>query len=191
MIIGGPHMNQSLKAVLAIFQKLLSILNIVIVLLIIINIFNLILTFLQKENYISFLDYTYIIIEENNNDLELKKGDFILVDLKKSAMKEDLVLIQEEGNLKLGKIIEIGTENVLVKTEGIEEEIAKDCILGKAIKVIPILGNILNILLTPIVLIILIITMILINLIQYFLKKTRKKANPIKPDFKKMNEIKI
>ena len=191
MIIGGPHMNQSLKAVLAIFQKLLSILNIVILLLIIINIFNLILTFLQKENYISFLDYTYIIMEENNNDLELKKGDFILVDLKKSAMKEDLVLIQEEGNLKLGKIIEIGTENVLVKTEGIEEEIAKDCILGKVIKVIPILGNILNILLTPIVLIILIITMILINLIQYFLKKTRKKANPIKPDFKKMNEIKI
>lgn len=184
-------MNQSLKAVLAIFQKLLSILNIVILLLIIINIFNLILTFLQKENYISFLDYTYIIMEENNNDLELKKGDFILVDLKKSAMKEDLVLIQEEGNLKLGKIIEIGTENVLVKTEGIEEEIAKDCILGKVIKVIPILGNILNILLTPIVLIILIITMILINLIQYFLKKTRKKANPIKPDFKKMNEIKI
>ena len=190
MYIGGI-MNKGLTIFISILQKLLGLLNIIVVLLVIINIFNLILTFLHKGNLISFLDYTYLIIEEEESYLELETGDFVLIDLKQSAMKEEMVLYEEDESIHLGKILDIGTENVIIRNIEGEVEIEKELVLGKVIKVIPVLGNVLNVLLTPITLIILIAMIIAINVNQRLIKKAKKKLTPEKPDFDKMKNVNI
>ena len=45
------------------------------------NLVNIIASKVQDNSYISFLGYTYVNIESDNKELDLEKGDFVLVDL--------------------------------------------------------------------------------------------------------------
>ena len=177
-----------MKSLILISRKINGVINVLLVIIIVLNIFNLLLTKLQNADYISFLDYTYLIVEENDEYLGLKSGDLLFTDLNQAGEKEELILYKQES-IEVGEITEIGTEHIIVKTENKEVEMEKELVIGKVIKVIPILGSILNILLKPISLIIMIVILILTNISSSLLKKQKEKLEPKKPDFSKYKGI--
>ena len=162
-----------------IIKKIISIINFVLIFLIIINLFNFIITRLQKNEYISFLDYSYWIVEKEDISLELKPGDFLLIDLKAHANKEDYIFYYDES-MSIGKVKDIGTTNIKVISLEEEKEIRKDAVKGTVIKVIPSIGNILNLILKPICLIIMGIILLLTSIIQSLLTKKIQMSKSIK-----------
>ena len=177
-----------MKNLILISRKIISVINVLLVIIIILNIFNLLLTKLQDADYVSFLDYTYLIVEENDEYLGLNIGDLLFTDLNQAGEKEELILYKQES-IEVGEITEIGTEHIIVKNEKNEVEIEKELVIGKVIKVIPILGSILNILLKPISLIIMIVILILTSISSSLLKKQKEKLEPKKPEFSKYKGI--
>ena len=83
-----------LKVISNIVQKLIGIINIFLIIIIVLNLIHLILLKVQNNDYISFMDYTYVIVDEPNDYLNFKEEDFVLIDLKQSAMKEEMVLFE-------------------------------------------------------------------------------------------------
>ena len=162
-----------------IIKKIISIINFVLIFLIIINLFNFIIMRLQKNEYISFLDYSYWIVEKEDISLELKPGDFLLIDLKTHANKEDYIFYYDES-MSIGKVKDIGTTNIKVISLEEEKEIRKDAVKGTVIKVIPSIGNILNLILKPICLIIMGIILLLTSIIQSLLTKKMQMSKSIK-----------
>lgn len=162
-----------------IIKKIISIINFVLIFLIIINLFNFIITRLQKNEYISFLDYSYWIVEKEDISLKLKPGDFLLIDLKAHANKEDYIFYYDES-MSIGKVKDIGTTNIKVISSEEEKEIRKDAVKGTVIKVIPSIGNILNLILKPICLIIMGIILLLTSIIQSLLTKKIQMSKSIK-----------
>lgn len=162
-----------------IIKKIISIINFVLIFLIIINLFNFIITRLQKNEYISFLDYSYWIVEKEDISLELKPGDFLLIDLKAHANKEDYIFYYDES-MSIGKVKDIGTTNIKVISLEEEKEIRKDAVKGTVIKVIPSIGNILNLILKSICLIIMGIILLLTSIIQSLLTKKMQMSKSIK-----------
>ena len=162
-----------------IIKKIISIINFVLIFLIIINLFNFIIMRFQKNEYISFLDYSYWIVEKEDISLKLKPGDFLLIDLKAHANKEDYIFYYDES-MSIGKVKDIGTTNIKVISLEEEKEIRKDAVKGTVIKVIPSIGNILNLILKPICLIIMGIILLLTSIIQSLLTKNVQMSKSIK-----------
>ena len=162
-----------------IIKKIISIINFVLIFLIIINLFNFIIMRLQKNEYISFLDYSYWIVEKEDISLKLKPGDFLLIDLKAHGNKEDYIFYYDES-MSIGKVKDIGTTNIKVISSEEEKEIKKDAVKGTVIKVIPSIGNILNLILKPICLIIMGIILLLTSIIQSLLTKKIQMSKSIK-----------
>lgn len=178
-----------MKAIISILKTLIGIINVFLILIIILNIFNLILTKSRDADYISFLDYTYEIIEEDSEYLGVNKGDLLLVDLKLSSEKDNLAIYKKEEGITVGKITNIETENIIINDGSEETQIAKEAVIGKVIKVIPNLGNILNMLLTPLSLGIMIGILIVTSIIQSLLNKQKKKMEPKKPNFNELSHV--
>ena len=101
-----------LKFLVSFIQKIIGFVNIFLILIIVLNLVNIIASKVQDNIYISFLGYTYVNIESDNKELDLEKGDFVLVDLNRAGMNDDMILYQEDDELKLGNITAIGTEDV-------------------------------------------------------------------------------
>lgn len=176
-----------LKVISNIIQKLIGIINIFLIIIIVLNLIHLILLKVQNNDYISFMDYTYVIVDEPNDYLNFKEEDFVLIDLKQSAMKEEMVLFEEDEETSIGKITDIGTEAVKIRNGGIEIEVDKELVLGKVIKVIPTLGSVVDILLQTKNLLISAVTLVITSIIQTILSKVKLKEK--KPDFKKYNNL--
>ena len=160
-----------LRMITSIIQKLIGILNIFLIIIIVLNLFNLILSGIQKNNYITFLDYTYRIIFEDDNYFDFQKGDFVLIDLKRTPMEKELVLFNNNGNIELGKVNKITYEGITVKTDDTEVETTSEHIIGTHIKTIHNLGDIISRLLSTNVLIAAIIIIIFTSIMQYILNK--------------------
>lgn len=175
-----------LKMIISIFEKLISIINILLIIVIVLNLLNLILAKVQKEGYISFLGYSYVNITEDNKILDLKIGDFVLIDLNKTPEENNLVFYQEDSGYSLGKVSEIKEDNIIINNEK-ETIVKKDLVEGTVINIIPTLGKVLTTLFRPMILIIAIITIIITSIIQKLLEKKLIKMK--KPDFKQYNNL--
>ena len=88
-----------LKFLVSFIQKIIGFVNIFLILIIVLNLVNIIASKVQDNSYISFLGYTYVNIESDNKELDLEKGDFVLVDLNRAGMNDDMILYQEDGEL--------------------------------------------------------------------------------------------
>ena len=174
--------NPIVKFIVFFLQKIISIINIILILIIVLNILNIILLKVQKNNYITFLDYTYIIIENNEEYTEYNKGDFILTDVRKSAAKEDVVLFLDNDNIEIGKVTVIGKEEVIIESKGKEITVNKESVIGTVVSVIPVLGNILTTILDLTTFWISIGILVITSIIQTLLSKASKKINKEKPD---------
>ena len=180
-----------MKLTLNIIKILINIINTILIILIVLNIFNLILSKIQGNTYITFLDYTYRNITEDNEELGLHTGDFLLIDLNRTPMEEELVLFNHNGTILIGKASEITFDGIIFTTGS--EEISSDQseVIGTVINQIPNLGNIITKLLAPVVLIAAIVILIITSIIQILLRKADKKINPPKPDFNKMTNVNV
>ncbi len=174
-----------LSVSISIFQKIIGIINIILIILIVLNIVNLALSKIQGNSYITFLDYTYRIVEEDNKYFNFKDGDFLLIDFKKTPMKEEIVLFNNDGNLELGKVLNFTDNNINIATEDNNYNVKQDQVVGTLISQISSLGNILNHLLAVNVLIISVVIIIITSIIQILLSKAQNRLK--KPDFKKYN----
>lgn len=174
-----------LKIITSIIQKLIGIINIFLIIIIVLNLFNLILSGIQGNNYITFLDYTYRIIYEDDTYFDFKKGDFVLIDLKRNPVEEEIVLFNNNGTIELGKVSKITYESIKIETEDTEIETTSEQIIGTNTKTIHNLGDILSRLLSTNVFIAAIIIIVFTSIMQYFLNKAQGKLK--KPDFKKFN----
>ena len=177
-----------LKLMTSIIERIISLINIILMLVIIFNLFNLILVNIQDNNYITFLGYTYQIIKEDNNEFNLQKGDFVLIDLNRTPEKGQIILFNNNGKSKLGQVKEISYENLIIKAED-DITITYEQVLGTNIKTIHNLGDILIRLLSARVLITSIIILIFTSIMQYVLNKMQNKSKKKyeKPNFKKFN----
>ena len=178
-----------LKMITSIIQKIISIINIVLIIVIVLNLFNLILSKVQNNSYITFLDYTYRIPEETDDYFNLKKGDFVLFDLKRTPEEEELVLFNNNGTVELGKVTEITFEGLTIETEEDNISTTNEQVLGTNIKTIHNLGDIIMRLLSTRVLTVAIIIIIFTSIMQYILNKAQNKVKKKteKPDFKSFN----
>lgn len=174
-----------LRIITSIIQKLIGIINIFLIIIIVLNLFNLILSGIQGNSYITFLDYTYRIIYEDDNYFDFEDGDFVLIDLKRTPMEEEIVLFNNNGNIELGKVSEITYEGMKIETEDTEIETNSEQIIGTNIKIIHNLGDVISRLLSTNVLIAAIIIIVFTSIMQYILNKAQGKLK--KPDFKKYN----
>lgn len=181
-------MKSILRVIVSIFKTLIGIVNIILILVIVLNILNFILLKVQKRDYTTFLDYTYVIIESDEEYLGLEENDFLLTDLRKSAVKEDLILYQDNNNVEIGKVLEIGSKDIIVESKGTEVTLNKESIIGTVIKVIPILGNILNMILDSTTFWISVFILIFTSIIQTLLSKASQKLTKETPDLVKISQ---
>lgn len=174
-----------LKFLVSFIQKVIGFINIFLILIIVLNLVNIIASKVQDNEYISFLGYTYVNMEENNKDLGLEKGDFVLIDLNRASMKDEMILYQEDDELKLGKITAIGTEDVLINEE---THIDKEYVIGTVVSIIPILGTILTVLLDSQIFFWAIIILIATSIIQTLLSRAFKTVKIKKPDLNQISK---
>lgn len=173
-----------LKAIISVCQRLLGIINILLIIVIVLNLLNLILAKVQKEGYVSLLGYSYVNVAEDNRILDLKTGDFVLIDLNKIPEANNIVFYQEDSGFSLGKVSEIKEDNIIINNEK-ETIVKKDLVVGTVINIIPTLGKVLTYLFRPMILIIAIITIIITSIIQRLLEKKLIKMKKL--DFKQYN----
>lgn len=174
-----------LKFLVSFIQKVIGFVSIFLILIIVLNLVNIIASKVQDNEYISFLGYTYINIEENNEELGLEKGNFVLIDLNRAGMNDDMILYQEDDKLKLGNITAIGTEDVLIDEE---THVAKEKVLGTVISIIPALGTILKVLLDSQIFFWAIIILIATSIIQTLLSRAFKAIKSKKPDLNQISK---
>lgn len=176
---------KALRIITAIIQKLIGIINIFLIIIIVLNLFNLILSGIQGNSYITFLDYTYRIIYEDDDYFNFKKGDFILIDLNRTPTEKEIVLFNNNGTIELAKVAEMTYEGMKLETEDAKIETTNEQIIGTNIKTIHNLGDVISRLLSTNVLIIAIVIIVFTSIMQYILNKAQGKLK--KPDFKKFN----
>ena len=174
-----------LRIITSIIQKLIGIINIFLIIIIVLNLFNLILSGIQGNSYITFLDYTYRIIYEDDDYFNFKKGDFILIDLNRTPTEKEIVLFNNNGTIELAKVAEMTYEGMKLETEDAKIETTNEQIIGTNIKTIHNLGDVISRLLSTNVLIIAIVIIVFTSIMQYILNKAQGKLK--KPDFKKFN----
>ena len=174
-----------LKFLVSFIQKIIGFVNIFLILIIVLNLVNIIASKVQDNGYISFLGYTYVNVEEDNKALDLEKGDFVLIDLNRAGMNDDMILYQEDDELKLGNITAIGTEDVLLDEE---THVDKESVLGTVVSIIPILGTILTVLLDSQIFFWAIIILIATSIIQTLLSRTFKAIKAPKPDLNQISK---
>ena len=176
---------KALRIITAIIQKLIGIINIFLIIIIVLNLFNLILSGIQGNSYITFLDYTYRIIYEDDDYFNFKKGDFVLIDLNRTPTEKEIVLFNNNGTIELAKVAEMTYEGMKLETEDAKIETTNEQIIGTNIKTIHNLGDVISRLLSTNVLIIAIVIIVFTSIMQYILNKAQGKLK--KPDFKKFN----
>ena len=176
---------KALRIITAIIQKLIGIINIFLIIIIVLNLFNLILSGIQGNSYITFLDYTYRIIYEDDDYFNFKKGDFILIDLNRTPTEKEIVLFNNNGTIELAKVAEMTYEGMKLETEDAKIETTNEQIIGTNIKTIHNLGDVISRLLSTNVLIIAIVIIVFTSIMQYILNKAQGKLKKL--DFKKFN----
>lgn len=159
-------------------KLLLNIISVILLLIIILNIGVILETRVMKADYPSLLDYTYFIVESDNKNLNLNEGDLLLIDMRVTVEKEDLVMYKNELGYHIEKVSEVDKEVTLSNNE----TIPKEQIAGKQIKQLAGMGTTLESILKPMTLIISIVLLTVTSIIQSFINKKTKKENP-KPNF--------
>lgn len=180
-------MRNVLNFFIAILKFLLACINFILIILIVLNIVLIISNKVLKSEYPSLMDYTYIIINDNDNYLNLKKDDIVILDIRKDFLVNDIVYYKEDVNKdSFGKIEEIAGEDVKLKNDKETDTTTKNLVIGTKIYVVPKVGSIVNTLLQPICLIIYIVILTITTLIQKFINKKTKISKEDKPNFNEM-----
>lgn len=170
------------KIGLNILKIVLGIITAILTIIVIINILMILSTKVLKEDYPTFLDFTYFIPEDNDSSINIKQSDFLLIDLKKEIEEGSIVVYKNEKTFKVGQVIK-KDDNSIIKNKSSEETIAKEQIIGKVSYKTPQLGNIIRAILKPVALITSVIALIIISILSSIVKKRTSKEGKSKPNF--------
>ena len=174
------------KVGLTLLKILLGITEAVLIIVIVINILLILSDKALKNPYPSIMDYTYLTVEKDNKYLGIKKGDLLILDIRKTFTNNDIVYYRDDDDYKLGKVEEIVVENVKVTNGEKEENTTKGLVEGTLILTISKLGTIISKVFQPMGLIVAIVILTVISIIQNIISRKTKSKNEEKPDFKKM-----
>lgn len=182
-------MRTILNFIIKILQTILSIVNIVLIIIIVLNLLILISDKVLQNPYPKLLDYTYIIVKEDNNYLNIKKDDLLLIDTRKSLEIGNTVMYPEINTIVLGKIKDLKEPNTTIENNSKKITIRADAVLGTVIKTIPNAGGLLNKLLETKNFITTIFLLIITSVLQNILKKGLKIKKDNKPDFNQLKNV--
>lgn len=172
--------------IVGITKIILSVINIILIIIIVLNILLLISEKVLKSEYPCILDYTYFVSEENISNLNINKGNLLLVDTRTSSDPNDIIVYKENNELRYGKVIESDNYSATIENN---KKINNEDIIGIILINIDKVGTIVNNLLTIKALIISIIVITITGILQSFLSKKKKRDNQEKPDFANMKNI--
>lgn len=172
--------------IVGISKIILSIINIILIIVIVLNILLLISEKVLKSEYPCILDYTYFVSEENISNLNINKGNLLLVDTRTSSDSDDIIVYKENDKLLYGKVIESDNYSATIENN---KKINNEDIIGIILINVEKVGAIVNNLLTIKTLIISIIVITITGVLQGLLNKKKKRDNQVKPDFANMKNI--
>ena len=131
------------------------------------------------KNYVTTVGYSMFEIATGSMEPTLNVYDFILVKNDKNLNVNDIITYKEDNSFITHRIISIDGDNLITKGDANNSEdkiIKKDKVIGKVVKVIPKLGIIKNIIITPKIMISFLILIFLLNLsLSYKPNKEEKK----------------
>ena len=131
------------------------------------------------KNYVTTFGYSMFEIATGSMEPTLNVYDFILVKNDKNLNVNDIITYKEDNSFITHRIISIDGDNLITKGDANNSEdkiIKKDKVIGKVVKVIPKLGIIKNIIVTPKIMISFLIFIFLLNLsLSYKPNKEEKK----------------
>ncbi len=172
--------------IVGITKIILSIVNIILIIVIVLNILLLISEKVLKSEYPCILDYTYFVSKENISNLNIKKGNLLLVDTRTSSDSNDIIIYKENNKLTYGKVIESDNYSATIENN---KKINNEDIIGIVLINVEKIGAIVNNLLTIKALIISIIVITITGVLQGLLTKKSKRDNQVKPDFANMQNL--
>lgn len=182
-------MRTILNFIIRLLQTILSIVNIVLIIIIVLNLLILLSDKVLQKPYPKLLDYTYIIVKEDNSYLNIKKDDLLLIDTRKALEIGNTVMYPEINTIFLGKIKDVNEPNTTIENNGKKLTIRADAVLGTVIKTIPNAGDLLNKILQTKNFITTIFILIVISIFQNILKKGLKAKKDNKPDFNQLKNV--
>ena len=125
------------------------------------------------KNYVTTFGYSMFEIATGSMEPTLNVYDFILVKNDKNLNVNDIITYKEDNSFITHRIISIDGDNLITKGDANNSE---DKVIGKVVKVIPKLGIIKNIIITPKIMISFLIFIFLLNLsLSYKPNKEEKK----------------
>lgn len=169
---------------LKIIKTILNIISTLLIIIIIINLLNITSIKVLKNDYPNFLGLTYFNMDKNNPELNINKGDILIVDFTKEFLTNDTVIYKKDKTYVSGKVINKTEFNTTISEEKNEIVLKNDLVVGKVTKKIPKLGNLLSKLLKLSTFAIFLIILIIINIIEHFINKRLNISKQSKPNFK-------
>lgn len=179
-------MKKISNLITSILKIILGIINISLIIIIVLNILLLLSEKVLKNEYPTILDYTYFVTEDSITNLNINKGNLLLVDTRTSSDPNDIIVYKENNKLKYGKVIESDNYSATIQNNA---KIANEEIVGIVIFNINNIGVIITKLLSISSLIASIVILIITSIIQSLLNKKEKKDNQPKPNFDQMGNI--
>ena len=171
--------NSKEKPIGIILGHILDVLLCIVTILIIIGGYYLVQIKVLGDDYANLFGYTFFEVATGSMSNTIEIGDVVIVKITKEVNKGEIIVYRDEDNFVTHRLIEKDGNKLVAKGDANNSEdkiIKKDKVIGKVVKVIPKLGIIKNIIITPKIMISFLIFIFLLNLsLSYKPNKEEKK----------------
>ncbi|MDD5865972.1 MAG: signal peptidase I [bacterium] len=166
-----------------VFKKIISIImnifTFIITLLVLFLLYKTILVKIYHKDYVSTFGYSIFEIVTGSMEPTLSINDYIIVKNTDNISEGDIITYKEENTFITHRIIKINGDEIITQGDAnnsTDKKISKSMIIGKVVKVLPNLGVIKSILLTPKIIISMCIFILLLNLCLSYKPEEKEKG---------------
>lgn len=166
-----------------VFKKIISIImnifTFIITLLVLFLLYKMIVVKIYHKNYVSTFGYSIFEIVTGSMEPTLSINDYIIVKNTDNISEGDIITYKEENTFITHRIIKINGDEIITQGDAnnsTDKKISKSMIIGKVVKVLPNLGVIKSILLTPKIIISMCIFILLLNLCLSYKPEEKEKG---------------
>lgn len=166
-----------------VFKKIISIImnifTFIITLLVLFLLYKTILVKIYHKDYVATFGYSIFEIVTGSMEPTLSINDYIIVKNTDNISEGDIITYKEENTFITHRIIKINGDEIITQGDAnnsTDKKIIKSMIIGKVVKVLPNLGVIKSILLTPKIIISMCIFILLLNLCLSYKPEEKEKG---------------
>ena len=166
-----------------VFKKIISIImnifTFIITLLVLFLLYKTILVKIYHKDYVSTFGYSIFEIVTGSMEPTLSINDYIIVKNTDNISEGDIITYKEENTFIAHRVIKINGDEMITQGDAnnsTDKKISKSMIIGKVVKVLPNLGVIKSILLTPKIIISICIFILLLNLCLSYKPEEKEKG---------------